>query len=181
LKRGGTHHDKKRRKDEAEPHAPTPQNSHTPTVESEKRLCRDRFRVKQTGVALDSRPLVLCRAASLASSFFHDYPYLWRTIGIFGRSGTDSASKGGGDTWSTPTQIAEVTLLSTALHKTNVGVSNIPVIGVDNSNGVDMHDVVGGSGCTNFVGGRQKMEWTTPQFEEVVLNCEINSYANAAL
>jgi coenzyme PQQ precursor peptide PqqA len=25
------------------------------------------------------------------------------------------------------------------------------------------------------------MEWTTPQFEEVSLNCEINSYANAEL
>jgi coenzyme PQQ precursor peptide PqqA len=25
------------------------------------------------------------------------------------------------------------------------------------------------------------MEWITPQFEEVSLNCEINSYANAEL
>ena len=25
------------------------------------------------------------------------------------------------------------------------------------------------------------MEWTSPQFEEVCLNCEINSYANAEL
>jgi coenzyme PQQ precursor peptide PqqA len=25
------------------------------------------------------------------------------------------------------------------------------------------------------------MEWTTPQFEEVSLNCEINSYAKAEL
>ncbi|PYV66717.1 MAG: pyrroloquinoline quinone precursor peptide PqqA [Acidobacteria bacterium] len=25
------------------------------------------------------------------------------------------------------------------------------------------------------------MEWTTPQFEEIALNCEINSYANAQL
>jgi len=25
------------------------------------------------------------------------------------------------------------------------------------------------------------MEWTTPQFEEVSLNCEINSYAQAEL
>jgi len=25
------------------------------------------------------------------------------------------------------------------------------------------------------------MEWTTPQFEEINLNCEINSYANAEL
>src|SRR5262249_54343814 len=46
-----------------------------------------------------------------------------------------SKSKDGGDTWSRPMQIAEVTLLSTALPNTNVGVSNIPVVGVDNSNG----------------------------------------------
>jgi len=25
------------------------------------------------------------------------------------------------------------------------------------------------------------MEWTTPQFEEISLNCEINSYASAHL
>jgi coenzyme PQQ precursor peptide PqqA len=25
------------------------------------------------------------------------------------------------------------------------------------------------------------MEWTTPQFEQISLNCEINSYANAEL
>ncbi|PYX37937.1 MAG: pyrroloquinoline quinone precursor peptide PqqA [Acidobacteria bacterium] len=25
------------------------------------------------------------------------------------------------------------------------------------------------------------MEWTTPQFEEITLNCEINSYVNAQL
>jgi len=25
------------------------------------------------------------------------------------------------------------------------------------------------------------MEWTAPKFEEVALNCEINSYASAAL
>jgi coenzyme PQQ precursor peptide PqqA len=25
------------------------------------------------------------------------------------------------------------------------------------------------------------MEWTAPQFEEVALNCEINSYASAAM
>jgi len=25
------------------------------------------------------------------------------------------------------------------------------------------------------------MEWTTPQFEEIALNCEINSYASATL
>jgi coenzyme PQQ precursor peptide PqqA len=27
----------------------------------------------------------------------------------------------------------------------------------------------------------KNMEWTSPKFEEVCLNCEINSYANAAL
>lgn len=27
----------------------------------------------------------------------------------------------------------------------------------------------------------KNMEWTTPQFEEITLNCEINSYANATL
>jgi len=25
------------------------------------------------------------------------------------------------------------------------------------------------------------MQWTTPQFEEICLNCEINSYASAKL
>jgi coenzyme PQQ precursor peptide PqqA len=25
------------------------------------------------------------------------------------------------------------------------------------------------------------MEWTAPKFEEIALNCEINSYASAAL
>jgi len=25
------------------------------------------------------------------------------------------------------------------------------------------------------------MEWTTPQFEEISLNCEINSYASAEM
>jgi coenzyme PQQ precursor peptide PqqA len=30
--------------------------------------------------------------------------------------------------------------------------------------------------------GKEKdMEWTAPKFEEVALNCEINSYASAAL
>jgi len=29
--------------------------------------------------------------------------------------------------------------------------------------------------------GRKTMEWTAPKFEEVALNCEINSYASAAL
>jgi len=28
---------------------------------------------------------------------------------------------------------------------------------------------------------KRTMEWTTPQFEEIALNCEINSYANAQL
>jgi coenzyme PQQ precursor peptide PqqA len=29
--------------------------------------------------------------------------------------------------------------------------------------------------------GVEIMEWTAPTFEEVALNCEINSYASAAL
>jgi coenzyme PQQ precursor peptide PqqA len=29
--------------------------------------------------------------------------------------------------------------------------------------------------------GTKTMEWTAPTFEEVALNCEINSYASAAL
>jgi coenzyme PQQ precursor peptide PqqA len=29
--------------------------------------------------------------------------------------------------------------------------------------------------------GTKTMEWTTPKFEEIALNCEINSYASAAL
>ena len=29
--------------------------------------------------------------------------------------------------------------------------------------------------------GTKIMEWTAPMFEEVALNCEINSYASAAL
>jgi coenzyme PQQ precursor peptide PqqA len=29
--------------------------------------------------------------------------------------------------------------------------------------------------------GARNVEWTTPEFEEVSLNCEINSYANAEL
>jgi hypothetical protein len=28
---------------------------------------------------------------------------------------------------------------------------------------------------------RSRMEWTTPSFEEVSLNCEVSSYANAEL
>jgi coenzyme PQQ precursor peptide PqqA len=31
------------------------------------------------------------------------------------------------------------------------------------------------------LGGEKTMEWTAPKFEEVALNCEINSYASAAL
>jgi coenzyme PQQ precursor peptide PqqA len=31
------------------------------------------------------------------------------------------------------------------------------------------------------VGRIKIMEWTTPKFEEIALNCEINSYASAAL
>jgi len=27
----------------------------------------------------------------------------------------------------------------------------------------------------------KQMEWTAPQFEEIALNCEINSYASATL
>ena len=32
-----------------------------------------------------------------------------------------------------------------------------------------------------FSEGTKIMEWTAPKFEEVALNCEINSYASAAL
>jgi coenzyme PQQ precursor peptide PqqA len=32
-----------------------------------------------------------------------------------------------------------------------------------------------------FSEGMEIMEWTAPKFEEVALNCEINSYASAAL
>jgi len=32
-----------------------------------------------------------------------------------------------------------------------------------------------------FLQGIDRMEWTAPKFEEVALNCEINSYASAAL
>jgi len=46
-----------------------------------------------------------------------------------------SKSSDGGNTWSTPTLITTVKLLSTPLPNTNVGVTNIPVIGVDNSDG----------------------------------------------
>jgi coenzyme PQQ precursor peptide PqqA len=29
--------------------------------------------------------------------------------------------------------------------------------------------------------GRETMNWTTPDFEEIALNCEINSYAPAEI
>jgi coenzyme PQQ precursor peptide PqqA len=32
-----------------------------------------------------------------------------------------------------------------------------------------------------FSEGTKTMEWMAPKFEEVALNCEINSYASAAL
>jgi len=32
-----------------------------------------------------------------------------------------------------------------------------------------------------FSEGIKTMDWTTPKFEEIALNCEINSYASAAL
>jgi hypothetical protein len=46
-----------------------------------------------------------------------------------------SKSTDGGNTWSTPTLMTTVTLLSTALPNTSVGVTDYPAIGVDNSNG----------------------------------------------
>ena len=46
-----------------------------------------------------------------------------------------SKSTDGGNTWSTPKRMIVVTLLSTPLPNTHVGVTNYPVIGVDNSNG----------------------------------------------
>jgi hypothetical protein len=46
-----------------------------------------------------------------------------------------SKSSDGGNTWSKPKAMATITLLSTLLPNTDVGVTNIPVIGVDNSNG----------------------------------------------
>jgi coenzyme PQQ precursor peptide PqqA len=47
-------------------------------------------------------------------------------------------------------------------------------------------DEIGGRLYTVSVGkvllkGMEIMEWTAPKFEEVALNCEINSYASAAL
>src|ERR1700745_1891617 len=35
--------------------------------------------------------------------------------------------------------------------------------------------------CLNCQQGALPMEWTTPQHEEIDLNCEISSYANAEL
>ena len=32
-----------------------------------------------------------------------------------------------------------------------------------------------------FLQGAKLMEWTTPQHEEIDLNCEVSSYANAEL
>ena len=32
-----------------------------------------------------------------------------------------------------------------------------------------------------FILRGENMEWTKPQFEEIALNCEINSYASAAM
>jgi hypothetical protein len=37
------------------------------------------------------------------------------------------------------------------------------------------------SACCDFRQGAPLMEWTTPQHEEIDLNCEISSYANAEL
>jgi coenzyme PQQ precursor peptide PqqA len=40
------------------------------------------------------------------------------------------------------------------------------------------------SGYDNLSGSIQRgeiMQWTTPKFEEIALNCEINSYASAAM
>jgi len=34
---------------------------------------------------------------------------------------------------------------------------------------------------SNFPLGAKLMEWTTPQHEEIDLNCEVSSYANAEL
>jgi len=35
--------------------------------------------------------------------------------------------------------------------------------------------------CSRMTQGVMPMEWTTPQHEEIDLNCEISSYANAEL
>jgi coenzyme PQQ precursor peptide PqqA len=45
-------------------------------------------------------------------------------------------------------------------------------------------DFPAGDGYTEFgshAGGKSLMQWTAPAFEEVCLNCEINSYASAKL
>jgi len=35
---------------------------------------------------------------------------------------------------------------------------------------------------SHLIRGKEKpMEWTSPEFEEISLNCEINSYASAEL
>jgi hypothetical protein len=34
---------------------------------------------------------------------------------------------------------------------------------------------------SNYPQGAKLMEWTTPQHEEIDLNCEVSSYANAEL
>jgi hypothetical protein len=46
-----------------------------------------------------------------------------------------SKSSDGGNTWSFPTSITTVNLLPTLLPNTHVGIGNIPVVGVDASNG----------------------------------------------
>jgi hypothetical protein len=46
-----------------------------------------------------------------------------------------STSKDGGNTWSSPKLMATVTLLPGLLPNTNIGITNYPVIAVDNSNG----------------------------------------------
>jgi hypothetical protein len=37
------------------------------------------------------------------------------------------------------------------------------------------------SSCRKYPLGAPPMEWTTPQHEEIDLNCEVSSYANAEL
>lgn len=45
-----------------------------------------------------------------------------------------------------------------------------------------MREMLFSQDVMNAVFGEEKiMEWTAPKFEEVALNCEINSYASAAL
>jgi hypothetical protein len=52
-----------------------------------------------------------------------------------------STSKDGGNTWSSPKLMATVTLLPGLLPNTNIGITNYPVIGVDNSNGPHAGDL----------------------------------------